>query len=441
MFEKKFIGLLYNSLLLVALMLSTCVSLHAQTSMETIKAALKDHGFSNIRAVSEDSVTILAIQNDAYKLQASGIAAAIRTLEDEGILDGGTVRMLILDCDVPQLTLTYDSRRGDWDVSHHVERSDWKSVRRDSKTNSSFGKIDLVVYPQISLMNLIITQVYQSLWQLNPAIEMTLWPGSKISYQVKIPVWNDGYGNREDKIHPGMITLSQRFRLPFDITGKAVAGVFYNNRYGLGIEMQKRFSFAPWLMLEGGFRMLGLSYFDSFVFHRSKDMERFWNLGVNLYWPEVNTEFKVKAEKFLLADVGAKAEMIRHFRYCSIGFYVEKGFNSYAKTNGGFRFQIALPPYRFKRAGYWPRVTTSGQMGMVYNANNEQRWYKETKLESSDNIMNSNAFNPYYIKSEIKSLNRQWQKTGNKERRKRLKASIDDSNKMIDEKIEDKQYN
>lgn len=385
-------------------LLCVCFHGYAQGSPEMLKMALKDQGFSNIRAVHKDSLTVLTIQNDAYKLQASGVAAAVETLEKSGVLGDGVVKLILLDYDVPQVTLTYDSKVGEWDVSHRVLWSDWALVRGDRKVSSSLGKVDIVVYPQVSLMNLIITQVYQSLWQLSPAVEMTLWPGSKLSYQVKFPIFNDGYGSREGKIHPGMITLSQRFRLPLDFTGKVVAGVFAGNRYGIGVEMQRRFRFAPWLMVEGGFNLLGLCYFEGFDFHMGKELEPFWNVGLNVYWPGAGTEFKLKAQKFLLADIGAKAEMVRHFRYCSIGFYLEKGFNTYAHTNGGFRFQIALPPYRYRRAGYWPRVTTSSQMGMVYNANNEQRWYKETRLESSDNIMNSNAFNPYYIKSELKRL-------------------------------------
>ena len=40
-------------------------------------------------------------------------------------------------------------------------------------------------------------------------------------------------------------------------------------------------------------------------------------------------------------------------------------------------------------------------MGLLYNAGNEQYYYKDYKAEASDNIMESNSFNPYYIKSEI----------------------------------------
>lgn len=36
--------------------------------------------------------------------------------------------------------------------------------------------------------------------------------------------------------------------------------------------------------------------------------------------------------------------MIRHFRYASIGFYAMKA--EHANSNGGFRFQVALPFYK-----------------------------------------------------------------------------------------------
>ena len=89
--------------------------------------------------------------------------------------------------------------------------------------------------------------------------------------------------------------------------------------------------------------------------------------------------------------------MIRHFKYVSIGFYGEKA-NRGIRANAGFRFQIALPPYKYKRKGYIPRVTPSENFGMVYNAGNERNYYRTSP---SDNIMHNNSLNPYFIKSEL----------------------------------------
>lgn len=388
-------------------MLFCAVGLAAQNPFASLESALEREGFANIRTVERDSTLVLTIQNEAYKLQASGIAAAIKVLESQDILDGRRVEMIVTDYEIPQVTVKYDPAVGDWKVTHKLDSQDWKLVKSQPVTNSSFGKVDINVYPQISLMNLIITQVYQSLWQLSPEFTVSLWPGMKISAQVKIPLYNDGFGYRESKVHPGLLTFSQRFRTPYDIMGRFSMGVFHNNRHGIALQLKRNFTFAPWAWVEGHFAMLGLCYYDGFILHFDNKVSPYWSLGAGAYWPKLETTFQMKVEKFLLNDYGIKFEMIRHFRYCSIGFYAEKGLNSYAKTNGGFRFQIALPPYRLKRwkaSAYIPRINTSGQMGMTYNANNEQKWYKETKFEASDNFMNDNAFNAYYIKKEIDKL-------------------------------------
>ena len=100
-----------------------------------------------------------------------------------------------------------------------------------------------------------------------------------------------------------------------------------------------------------------------------------------------------------MKEKGVKAEMIRHFRYCSIGFYMMKAEN--ARANGGFRFQVALPPYKYKRHKNWPRVNTSPNFGIAYNSGNERYYYKQYRAEAGDNIMQENSFNPYFIKSEL----------------------------------------
>ena len=63
----------------------------------------------------------------------------------------------------------------------------------------------------------------------------------------------------------------------------------------------------------------------------------------------------MKLEQYLLGEKGVRIDIIRHFRYASIGFYAMKAQG--AKSNGGFRFQIALPPYKYRRRGYIPRFT------------------------------------------------------------------------------------
>lgn len=273
-------------------------------------------------------------------------------------------------------------------------------VKRKVKLkNSSLFKVDVLVYPQLALKNLILTQIYQVLFDLSPAIEVSFWKGMKLTGQLKIPVYNDGYGRFENKVHPGHLTVSQRFRLPYNVFGKVTVGYFNADRYGVDVDLFRPFTFDDRFALMARVGYTGIGYWDGFKLHYDPEMTLTWTVGGSFYWPQYNVQFNLKAEQYLMKERGVKFEAIRHFRYCSIGFYAMKA--QYAKANGGFRFQVLLPPYRNKRRGYIPRINTSANMGMVYNAGNERMYYREYKAEASDNIMEENSFNPYFIKSEL----------------------------------------
>lgn len=387
----------------VAVMLSSAPLSFGQEGFDTDKAVsdLWSEGFMNLRAVDDSSALVISLENDAYKLQASGFAKALEVIERQSLPTDKPTEVIATKFGVPQVTMRYDPELGKWTTTTRVRS--WDKVRKVKPTNSSFGKVDLVVYPQLNLMNLIITQVYQSLWQINPSLEVSLWPGAKLAYQIKIPLFNDGYGQYESMVHPGVVSFSQRFRDPWNwnINGRVVLGIFSGSRFGAALELKYHFPNERF-WVDTQLALLCPYYFEGFVMHYDPDPDFRWLVSANYYWPYAKTQFTLRGQRFLLGDYGVKFEMIRHFRYCSVGFYAEKA--KYGHTNGGFRFQIALPPYRMKRTGYWPRITTSGQMGLVYNANNEQYYYKEWKIEASDNIMEANSFNPYYIDSEIRAL-------------------------------------
>ena len=257
-------------------------------------------------------------------------------------------------------------------------------------------KVDVVVYPEVSLKNLIITQIYQVLFNLSPAVEVSFWKGMKLTAQVVVPVYNDGYGRLADKVHPGFLTLQQTVRLPYNMWITGTLGAFNASRYGGDLKVfhvlkaDERFSF------EGRIGLTAAYKWDGFEFYYGTKMRLTWSLGTNFYWSQYNVQVSLKGEQYLLGEKGVRFDLIRHFRYCSIGFYAMKAQG--AKSNGGFRFQVALPPYKYKRKGYIPRVTPSKNMGIAYNAGNERYYYKGFRANASENIMSNNSFNPYFIK-------------------------------------------
>ena len=258
--------------------------------------------------------------------------------------------------------------------------------------------MDVTIYPELSLKNLVITKIYQVLFNLSPAIEVSFWKGMKLTAQVVIPVYNDGYGTRAGKVHPGFLALQQTVRLPYNIWGTLAVGTFNAGRYGVDLKLfhpfkDERFS------VEGRIGTTGTYYWDGFEYVYGSKQRLTWSIGGSFYWPQFNLQTTVKAEQYILGERGVRVDVIRHFRYTSIGFFAMKAEG--VRANGGFRFQVALPPYKYKRKGYIPRVTPSENMGIAYNAGNERYYYKGYRSSPDDNIMNNNSFNPYFIKSEL----------------------------------------
>lgn len=147
---------------------------------------------------------------------------------------------------MPQISLYYqpsfkDSTvnisRQDWEVSYNLGNS-WNKVKRNKKANSSLYKVDITIYPELSLKNLVITQIYQVLFNLSPAIEVSFWKGMKFTAQMVIPVYNDGYASRYDKLHPGFLELSQTVRLPYNFWATLAIGSFNNSRYGIDFNLR-----------------------------------------------------------------------------------------------------------------------------------------------------------------------------------------------------------
>lgn len=377
---------------------------------ETYKAVVElvEHGFENVRWSENENERIYTIENNVYKTQGVGIAQALDIIQRHGLPTNKPCKVIVTHLEIPELSLTYhpyesdttevkDKRR--WITSYEVGDS-WNSIKKEKAKNSSRFKVDILMYPQLSFKNLIITQIYQVLFTLNPTVEVSFWPGMKFTGQMIIPIYNDGYGYLQDKVHPGFMTLSQRFRLPYNIKGKATIGYFSADRYGADLMLfypfkDERFS------LEGRIGSVAIGYWDGFRLHYDTDFSVTWTLGGNFYWPKYNTTFSLKGEQYLMGEKGIKFEMIRHFRYASIGFYAQKAKE--ANSNGGFRIQVLLPPYKYKRFKnkYIPRLNTSNNMGIVYNAGNERYYYRQYRSEANENIMNNNSLNPYFINSEL----------------------------------------
>ena len=137
----------------------------AQTGEHAVDA-LVDMGFANVGWTEDAEERVYVLQNDAYRLQGVGIGKAVDVIQEMGLPENKSCRIIVLDNNVPQISLCYhpiagdivpEAERRDWDVSYELGDA-WKKVRKAKRKNRSLFKVDVVVYPQLAFKNLIINQ-------------------------------------------------------------------------------------------------------------------------------------------------------------------------------------------------------------------------------------------------------------------------------------------
>lgn len=384
----------------------------AQSGDEAVEELVK-MGFENVSCTDTDDERVYVMQNTAYRLQGVGMAKAVDVIQAVGMPDNRNCRIVVLDNNVPQYSLFYewqdndkdgkaDVSRADWEASYELGDS-WKVASKTKKENRSLFKTDIVVYPQVQYRNYIINKIYTFLITVSPAVEISLWPGNKLTGQVIIPILNEyGESYGRSQIRQGYITISQDYRWKnLFLTG--TFGTYNNFRWGA--DLQAKYVFKdPRFALDGEIALTGRSWFDHWRWKVGKMKDLTWSLGGSFYWPRFNVKFDLHAQQYLLGEKGVQFQFMRHFRYASIGFYARKVFKSDAGNhgvNGGFRFAINLPPYKYKRRGYVPRIMPSDNINTTYNAGNEERYGRSFAPRADRNFGTQNSFNPIFIKSEL----------------------------------------
>jgi len=401
---KKVISLLIVSIGFAVL----TQSVSAQDNV--VISALAEMGFEELRCAEDSSQIVYTIENNTYRLHSRGVMEALTTIKEKGGIDSSRTCVVILtDLGVPKVAMTLEHGKDmeelnlqDWAVSNTGYDEAWKLVRNVTRTKKSFGDVDINVYPQLYLKNLVINKIYQCLLEISPAVEVTLWKGAKLTGQVIFPVVNDGYEGEYKNIRPGFITLQQAFRLPFNSWGDVRIGVFDSRTYGAEFNLSVPIDGRHWTA-NGKFAYVGCGYFQNFSsFYYNGEYTPCWSVGPDYYWSRYNVQCKLRVEQYLGKEIGIRAEAFRHFKYCAVGLYFEKAFTSSIAGNGGFRVYVTLPPYKYKRYRKAPRIDTGLSTGLTYNGNNEQYHYFYPNTLADDTPTKQNQFNASYIKSYLK---------------------------------------
>lgn len=392
-------------ILVVMLLLAAGISLRAQ-----IADKLQQLGMENIRTATVDGNTTVAFENNIYRGTYRGIGKAIiAALEGT---EKGSLQMVVLDNNIPQLCITLpekiisEYRRHQigigevyrqMGISYDTEAA-MRTLKKAHKViNSSTGKIDIVIYPEVKLENSSFDRLYTYYANLAPAIEMDLWKGAQLTAQVVFPIATNLKGQYK-KIRPGVMTLAQEFYFGKGFLGRVVAGNFTNNRMGLQAEMKYRTANGRLELgaMAGNTVQSILTDNEGWYISRKQRINAAVNASV--YEPRFNLQFDLQASRYLYGDYGVRGDCTRHFGEYAIGVY---GMYTDGEINGGFHFAIPLPGKKWsRRRGV--RIRQADYFTMGYSMESWGRYTDEKMGETyrtrPDENRSSHFFQPEYIR-------------------------------------------
>ena len=297
-----------------------------------VSETLKELDMENISVVEKRDTITAAFETSAYRGIYNGIGIAIRHLVI--IPEIPTLQLLILDNALPQLCITipaeliqkYQSgectldevyRKMGMTTSTETAVRQLKGVKRKE---SSFSKVDFVIYPNVMLVNNVTYKLYKAALELQPALEMQLWKGASLRMQVSLPIVSNEDG-KWNCVRLGYMTFRQDFRLANHWKGYLTGGSFSNDRQGLAAGIGYFSANGRWKRVNG-------------------------QISVGYYIPEVNTLVKVEGDRFIYGDYGVRGTLSRYFGEYIVGIY---GMYTNGATNAGFNFSIPLPGKKRRR--------------------------------------------------------------------------------------------
>ena len=223
-----------------------------------VTESLKAIGMENIQCAQTPGVTTVSFENNVYRSTYTGVGKAIDACL--GSETKGDLQLVVLENRIPRLcinlpdTLTAAYRNGEISLTQVYQQMGitvdtdpaMKALKNAGQEEvPSAWKVDLVIYPDLFLENNTFDELYTYAINLNPAVEMALWKGGKMTAQVILPVATNLSGEMK-RIRPGIIALSQDVRFRHNIFGKMTVGNFTNNRYGAQLEIKYRTNNGRW---------------------------------------------------------------------------------------------------------------------------------------------------------------------------------------------------
>lgn len=404
------------SILILINGITMCTLAQSQSITKRMIDELSVVGFENIRIVFMGDKVVASIENNIFRWDVDAIRTAIDILiQNSPNLSQLSLIFLRNDIPVYQIKVSTEFWLNKRDVIIDYQKDteglliqyetddDWILLKNTSVFNSNANKIDVVIYPQLKITNILTTQLYEIQFNIAPAVEISLWKGMLFTGQIIFPLKNDfevlyikdnyeqGFlyaTNEGDLIRPGFITISQDIKLPKRWIANITVGNFNEHRYGINF-LGKHY-LNDRINLSGCIGFTGSSHFYDGRWISKRIDNCTWQAKLQYYYSKYNLNFDISYGNYISNDNGFRIDCIRHFKETTVGFFV---MHTGGISNGGFNFTIPLQSYkrnrnrsiRLKFPEYYDSEYNAGYA--IYYGLNYETKPDENKTEYFDNLL------------------------------------------------------
>ncbi|MCR5313937.1 MAG: hypothetical protein K6E54_09955 [Bacteroidaceae bacterium] len=334
-------------LLLISVLPIRCFSQNSVSS-------LCDLGFENVKVMCVSDTVFASVEDPTYRGTFRGAAVALQSLA-KSYPDMSNFELVFEENQIDVLAVHGNVEDGKWNVDVDYDTKEiavyTDRVSEDSVANKSVGKIDVTLYPMVSLINTLTYKLFRYSVSFAPAIETSLWKGNHIILQPIIPLVNNYEPELEDSenryFQIGSTNIQQDLIDNGKMWAKISAGFFHYNYLGcnavVGAHLNRYFdisAFSSVVRLQdlntGLLRVRDENYYSALV--KLSYFEPYFSVGVD-----------VTAGRFLFGDYGVRLDATCRFgEYCIGGYGILTG----GEHNAGFHFSIPFAGKKQKRNKY-----------------------------------------------------------------------------------------
>ncbi len=385
------------------------VSVNAE---EEITTSLSKAGFENVRVHEENLSVYVSFENTIYRWNVNGIMVALDSISAHAEPEQD-MYVVVLALGVPQVVI--QTKVGRWtefrkqvispsefseefQVSYNTSPA-WKKINHQESSSASYGKLDLILYPQVRLSNTYFDRFFDTQVNIAPTLDLSLWKGAKGTLQYIFPITNSArvFGKEGRWVRPGFATISQQFRFNPKLYTNITGGLFSNYRSGVDVEGTYHLSNSISLQAEAGYTgyvNIGGYLPSDWTFTTWDQLT--WSAGGYYFNKALSLQVSSYAKRFLTGDTGLRMDITRFFGEVAIGFY---GVITEDDKNAGFHIAIPLPG---KKRPHWERfrIMLPKYFDWEYAVTSNNISGASFEVRPNENPVES-FFNPVYLKSQI----------------------------------------